>query len=351
MRKTILLFGALCIGLSAAAQGAGERAAALYDRYHALRSTASMGMIEPAADGEHFLRRGPEGLEMLSYTDPWERELLYAADGRQISDYAVAANGDLLIAYGSTPIYRHSFSVDRMLCIRGGETVEVAPEVSGKRDASFSPDGKRIAFASGNDLYLFDPESRTTRRLTDDGAWNRIINGTTDWVYEEEFGFTKGYAFSPDGRKLAYLRFDESEVPLFEMMRFDGELYNKAYAFKYPKAGDRNSTVTIRTIDLESGEKEAVYMGPEADQYIPKLGWTPDGELYFYRVDRRQRLFEVVVDRPDEQQVIYSEQSPRYVERPIGNILTFIDADRFVVREETSAGWCTSTCTAWSRGV
>ncbi|WP_297409035.1 S9 family peptidase [uncultured Alistipes sp.] len=339
MRKTILLFGALCIALSATAQSTGERAAALYDRYHALRNTASTGKIEPAADGEHFLRRSAEGIEMLSYSDPWERELLYAADGRQISDYAAAPNGDLLIAYGSTPIYRHSFSVDRLLCIRGGETLEVSPEVSGKRDASFSPDGKLIAFSSGNDLYLFDPKSRTTRRLTDDGAWNRIINGTTDWVYEEEFGFTKGYAFSPDGQKLAYLRFDESEVPLFEMMRFDGRLYNRAYAFKYPKAGDRNSTVTIWTIDLQSGEKEAVYTGPQTDQYIPKLGWTPGGELYFYRVDRRQRLFEVVVDRPDEQQVIYSEQSPRYVERPIGQVLTFIDGDRFVVREETTAGW------------
>jgi len=338
-RRIILISWALCAVLSAGAQTPYERASKLFDRYAELRKTAAAGMMEPAADGEHFLRLTPKGLERLSYTDPESRELLHAADGGRISSFEVAANGDLLIAYGSSPIYRHSFSVDRLLCIRGGEEIEVAPGIAGKRDASFSPDGRLVAFSSANDLYVFDTESRTTRRLTDDGAWNRIINGTTDWVYEEEYGFTKAYAFSPDGRKLAFLRFDESEVPLFEMMRFDGALYNRAYAFKYPKAGDRNSVVTLWTVDLETGAKEAVYTGPEADCYLPKVGWTPGGELFFFRVDRRQRLFEVVVDRPDEQQVIYSERSPRYVERPIGEVIAFIDVDRFVVREETTAGW------------
>lgn len=86
-------------------------------------------------------------------------------------------------------------------------------EAEAPRDASFSPDGKLIAYSDRNDLYVYDTAGKRTRRITDDGAWNSVINGTTDWVYEEEFGFTRAYAFSPDSRRIAYLRFDESEVP------------------------------------------------------------------------------------------------------------------------------------------
>ncbi len=339
MKRFILTILAFCAVFASEARNPRQRAAELFNRYAELRATASAGMMEPAADPEHFLRLGQNGLERLSYADPASRELLYAADGARISSFEVSPGGDLLIAYGSSPIYRHSFSVDRLLCIRSGEQIEVAPEIENKRDAAFSPDGRKVAFSSGNDLYVFDTESRTTSRLTDDGAWNRIINGTTDWVYEEEYGFTKAYAFSPDSRKLAFLRFDESEVPMFEMMRFDNTLYNRAYAFKYPKAGDRNSVVTLWTVDLDTGAKTEIYTGPDKDCYLPKVGWTPGGELFFFRVDRRQRLLEVVVDRADQQQVIYTERSPRYVERPVGEVLSFIDADRFVVREETTAGW------------
>jgi len=338
------LFGAVC---TAGAQRAGQtqnagvrsavRAQALYKDYADLRRVASPGALVPCPDGEHYLRLQQGRLVRMSYDGREPAETLY--EGAVNPDYDLSAGGALLLSEGASPIYRHSYSVDRLFCLRGGERIEVAPEIAEKRDASFSPDGRKVVFSSHNDLYLFDLESRETRRLTDDGIWNGIINGTTDWVYEEEFGFTKGYAFSPDSRTLAYLRFDESGVPLFEMMRFDGTLYNRAYRFKYPKAGDRNSVVTLWTVDLETGERQQVYTGPEENQYIPNLGFTPGGELYFYRLDRRQRLFEVVVDRPDEQQVIYSEQSPRYVERPIGEVLTFLDADRFIVREETSAGW------------
>ena len=104
----------------------------------------------------------------------------------------------------------------------------VLRDAEAPRDASFSPDGQKIAYSDRNDLYVYDIASQTTRRITDDWAWNEVINGTTDWVYEEEFGATRAYAFSPDSRRIAYLRFDESEVPLMEMMRFDGKLYNRA---------------------------------------------------------------------------------------------------------------------------
>ena len=318
-----------------------HRAEEAYGHYLRWNQVPSPGMVVPMADGEHYTRIHGDAIERLRYRDGYCDTLYLAPEGmgREISAYEVASNGALLISYGAHPIYRHSFSVDRLLYVHGESSREIAPEVKAKRDATLSPDGEKVIFSSENNLYVEDLVQGKRIQLTRDGAWNQIINGTTDWVYEEEFGFTKGFAFSPDSRKVAYLKFDESEVPLFEMMRFDGTLYNRAYTFKYPKAGDKNSEVTLWVADLESGFSEQLYTGDESDQYIPNLGWTPSGDPYFYRVDRRQRLFEVVVEKSDMQQIIYTERSDRYVERPIGEVVTFIDEDRFVVREETTAGW------------
>ena len=159
-------------------------------------------------------------------------------------------------------------------------------------------------------------------------------------MYEEEYGFTKAYAFSPDSKKIAYLRFDESQVPMFEMMRFDGKLYNTPYTFKYPKAGDANSKVELWVYDIASGQKSRIDTGSETDQYVPFIEWTPAGELYFFRINRKQNHFEVVLCKSDgKQQVIYDERSPKYVERPSLDIIDFIDGDRFLVQNETLTGW------------
>uniref|UniRef100_UPI0040565D81 DPP IV N-terminal domain-containing protein n=1 Tax=Alistipes sp. TaxID=1872444 RepID=UPI0040565D81 len=337
----LLMVGLLLPTLASPLGELRTRAKAAYDHYSRWSQVPSPGMVVPMADGAHYTRIQGDAIERVRYSDGLCDTLFLGekGSGARISAYEVAADGGLLISYGAHPIYRHSFSVDSLLYFCDQERKLVASEVADKRDATLSPDGRKVLFSSQNNLYLYDLDRATTLQLTHDGAWNQIINGTTDWVYEEEFGFTKGFAFSPDSRKVAFLRFDESEVPLFEMMRFDCTLYNKAYTFKYPKAGDRNATVTLWVADLEHGDLTQIDTGEEWNQYIPNLGWTPSGELYFYRVDRRQRLFEVVVEKSDMQQIIYSESSPRYVERPIGEVITFIDEDRFVVREETTTGW------------
>lgn len=340
MKKLMAIMALLLCAESMQAQSAAERAAELYNDCIRWRRAPSMTAARPAADGEHFYVVERGGIVRMSYADPAERaQMLPESAGiPAIADFGFSSDGSLLVADGSTPIYRHSYTTDYLLC-RDGSTERIAPEVVGKRDASFSPDGRMIAFAAGNDLWLYDIASASTRRLTDDGEWNSVINGTTDWVYEEEFGFTRAYAFSPDSRRIAYLRFDESRVPEFEMMRFDRTLYNRAYSFKYPKAGDANSTVTLHVYDTASGLAREVAADSGRDQYIPHIGWTPGGELYFFRVDRRQKCLEVIIDRDGKQQTIYREESPRYVERTSGDVVQFIDSDRFIVREETSAGW------------
>ena len=189
--------------LAAAAVGTGTaQARGEYAEIARLRSmNETVRGIRSMADGEHYTIL--EGNNIVRY------------------GYATAGQGENMLPKPTANL-RHSYTTDYFLA-SGNSLMPVLREAEAPRDASFSPDGKLIAYSDRNDLYVYDTAARRTRRITDDGAWNSVINGTTDWVYEEEFGFTKAYAFAPDSRRIAYLRFDESEVPLMEMMRFDGK--------------------------------------------------------------------------------------------------------------------------------
>jgi len=333
MLKTIILAAAMC---AVAASGDAQNE---YEEVRRARmANRTVAGLRPTADGEHYTVRDRSGIVRHAYADRSDTVRLLRT-GFPIADYAFSPDEQSILfadARSVKPIYRRSYTADYWLA-DGTDTPRKILE--GVRDVSFSPDGRRLAFAKGNDLYLYDRSDGGTLRITDDGEWNAVINGTSDWVYEEEYGFTKAYAFSPDASKIAYLRFDESRVPTFEMMRYDNTLYNKAYSFKYPKAGDANSTVELWVYDIAKGEKRKIDTGCETDQYIFNPEWTPAGELYFYRVNRLQNRFEVVLQRRNgSQRVIYSEESPRYVERPDAQTITFVDAHRFIVREETTAG-------------
>ncbi len=301
------------------------------------RANSGIAALRSMADGEHYTTLEGRDIIRTAYADNSSREVLYTAPFA-VASYTFSTDEKMLLlaeAASVAPIYRHSFTANYLLT---GATEEVT--FSGVRDITFSPDNQRLAYCKGNNLYIYSIASKQHTAITDDGEWNKIINGTSDWVYEEEYGFTQAYAFSPDGSKIAYLRFDESAVPTFEMMRFDDKLYNKAYSFKYPKAGDSNSTVELWIYDIKSATKSRVDVGSCTDQYIFNLSWAPTGELTFYRVNRLQNHFEVVLQRADgSQTVIYNEQSDRYVERPNRSTVTFIDANRFIVLEETTTGW------------
>ncbi len=333
MKRILFTFAALAAFATAASAQSYDEIVRLRSMNETVRGIRSMN------DGTHYTVVEEGAIRRYSYAGGEGETLVGLPEGFRLTDYLLSPDEQsVLLAEGSEPIYRHSYTTRYHLADASG-IHPVMLGIEGTRDASFSPDGRWIAFSAGNNLWLYSTESRGARQITKDGEWNRIINGTTDWVYEEEYGFTKAYAFSPDSRRIAYLRFDESEVPVFEMMRFDGTLYNRPYTFKYPKAGERNSTVELWLHDIESGTRTRIDTGTESDQYIPHLGWTPDGALYYYRVNRLQNRFEVVLCAEDgTQRVIYDERSPRYVERMNAGTVTFIDGDRFVVREETTAG-------------
>lgn len=216
MLKKLLLLILLGTAFTAQAEAAAPSTYRDIARLRAMNQRAQG--IRPAADGKSYTTLRGNAIERHSYTKDAPGELLFEwkndKENRDIADYQFSPDGKLLLlSIGSEPIYRHSYTTDYYLKDADGLR-PILTDLSDTRDASFSPDGRTIAFSSGNNLYLYDIVGDSVRPITTDGAWNRIINGTTDWVYEEECAFTKAYAFSPDGQKIAYLRFDESRVPV-----------------------------------------------------------------------------------------------------------------------------------------
>lgn len=297
--------------------------------------------LTPVAGTDKYMEIEDNSVVLYDYNKEGAGEVIFTTKSPIIS-YDKSPDGELAIfeifkdVWPRREIYRHSYTSTYYITCPDGSTAKI----DDVRDVSFAPNSKLVAMSYDNNIFLYNLETNEIHGITNDGSWNEIINGTTDWVYEEEYGFTKAYAFSPDSREIAYLKFNEREVPEFEMMRFDSELYNMAYSFKYPKAGDTNSIVTLHVYNIETQKTRQISVGANTDQYIPRIGYTPAGKLFYYRVNRLQNHFEVVmVEEDGTQRVIYDEQDERYVERPNVETITFIDGDRFIVREETSAGW------------
>lgn len=181
--------------------------------------------------------------------------------------------------------------------------------------ASFSPDGNKVAYVYQNNLFLKDLITAQTQQITFDGEQNKIINGSCDWVYEEEFSFSKAYEWSKNGKYIAYYRFDESEVPYFTMAKYSG-LYPEQYVYKYPKAGEKNSIIQIRTYSINQGITTTANLGKETDQYIPRIKWTnKEKELCIYRLNRLQNKLELLLTdaATGVSTVIYKEKNNKYL--------------------------------------
>ncbi len=241
----------------------------------------------------------------------------------------------LLIGVKQESIYRRSRRAEYHVWNREAKSLKPLSEGTKQRLPDFSPDGSKVAFVRQNNLYIKELSTGVEYPLTTDGLHNHIINGTTDWVYEEEFYLTKGFEWSPDGRRIAYLRFDESHVREFVMMKY-GQLYPEEYRFKYPKAGEENAHVTLHIYDLETDDHLQVDVGDEKDQYIPRLRWTKDpGVLSFQRLNRHQNHLELLLADAATGNIrtLYEERNPWYIRVTFD--LTFLDDGRhFIISSE-----------------
>lgn len=241
----------------------------------------------------------------------------------------------LLIGVNQESIYRRSRRAEYYIWNIEAQQLSALSEGTTQRLPDFSPEGSHIAFVRRNNIYVKDLEGDTEYPVTTDGEYNHIINGTTDWVYEEEFYLTKGFEWSPDGRKIAFMRFDESHVKEFVMMKY-GQLYPEEYRFKYPKAGEENAVVTLHMYDMESRETIELDTGDETDQYIPRIKWTKEpGLLSFQRLNRHQNHLELFSADAEtgQKELIYEETNPYYVR--ITDDLTFLEGGKhFIITSE-----------------
>ena len=240
----------------------------------------------------------------------------------------------ILIGNNSQQIYRHSFLADYFLYDLENKKLTKLVDFQ-IQEPTFSPDGTKIAFAKENNLFVYDIASKVTTQITFDGKKNAIINGITDWVYEEEFAFVRAFDWSNDSKKLSFIRFDESQVPEFSMTIFDKELYPKIETFKYPKAGEKNSEVSLHIFDLNSNVTQKIDLGNYNDFYIPRMKWTNDASILSVQVLNRHQdnLDLLFVDGTTGiAKVILNEKDKAYIS--INNNLTFLKDNSFIWTSE-----------------
>ncbi len=201
------------------------------------------------------------------------------------------------------------------------------------QEPTLSPNGDQVAFVSENNLYIFSLASGTTEQLTTDGVKNKIINGVTDWVYEEEFAFVRAFAWNADGTKIAFLRFDETMVPEFSMDVYGSELYQKPHVFKYPKAGEENAKVTLHMYDVKSKQVAKIDLGDP--YYIPRIKWmnSPD-YLSVQTINRHQNHLKLhsVNTKDNSVSLLLEEKDAAYVD--VTDNLTFLEDDSFIWTSE-----------------
>ncbi len=207
--------------------------------------------------------------------------------------------------------------------------------------ATLSPDNLKVAFVQNNDLYFTDLASNQVTRVTYDGEFNKIINGAADWVYEEEFSMAQAFSWSPDGKKLAFIRFDETEVPVYNMQVWRG-LYPEDYRFKYPKAGEKNSEVSIHVFDLLGKKTVQIETGSEKDIYLPRIYWTGDaGTLAFIKLNRLQNQMDLYYANTNSgrSRLVLAEKSETYVDLDYNDNLHFLEGNKGFIRTSEQDGF------------
>lgn len=244
----------------------------------------------------------------------------------------------ILFATDRTPIFRRSsVGTYYVYDIQSKEFRLVSTKKI--QEPTFSPDGSKLAYGFENNLYIRDLKTGETEQITADGSKNQIINGITDWVYEEEFAFVRAFEWSVEGDKLAYIKFDESEVPEFSMDIYGHELYPTSHTFKYPKAGEANSKVSLHIYDLNLKNTLEVDLSGYNSYYIPRLLWTKNNDLLSVQVtNRHQNVIDLVFVNASNNtsKLIMQEKDDAYVD--VTDDLTFLNDNSYFWTSERD-GW------------
>lgn len=346
MRKLIILLASTVIAIQSIAQVEKQRITLENIQRDGTFYARSIRGITSMNDGEHYTVIESGGkIAKYSYAKGKRVDILFDAENfdipslKKISGYELSADENkILLSTNVVPIYRRSFTADYYIYDIQKKTVAPLSNNGVQRLATFSPDGQKVAFVRENNIYIVRLNSGKETQITFDGKFNHIINGAADWVYEEEFALATGMQWSPDSKQLAFYRFDESDVKVFSMSMFQDQLYPENYTFKYPKAGEDNSIVSIHAYNLDTEETKTMDIGNETDQYIARIKWTINpNQLSMVRLNRLQNKVEILLANAESgsTKVLYTETNEHYVEEPNDDYPLFTsDGKYFIIPSE-----------------
>lgn len=350
MKKTAIAAALLTLTLSSMAQKEITYKTLTDGTFNA----KSVGGLRPMADGEHYTTLSDGVIARFRYKDGAVADTIFDAAKHsanlKVNGYTLSEDeSKIMIPTEREAIYRHSSRAKNLVFDRlTGKLTELSP--NGKQqEATISPDGRIAAFVRDNNLFIVDLATGQERAVTNDGRFGEILNGIPDWVYEEEYSFSRAYEWAPDSRSIAYYRFDESRVKSYDMGTFNGKLYPENYSFKYPKAGEDNSLVTIHVYEIDKQRDRTVEIGSQTDIYIPRIEWIDsksEPQLVVHHLNRLQNDYQILLTEPIDDgnkkiatRTIYHEQNPRYVERINNQTATFLPNHQgFIIKSERD-GW------------
>ena len=301
----------------------------------------SYNKINSMNDGEHYsnIKKTDNGQEIIKYkfSDGKKvRTLLKSNDFEipKINNYTFSDDEKkLLLKTETEKIYRYS---SKSIYYVYNIFTDKLEKLSDQKImyATFSPKADKVAYVLDNNLFIKDIISGKITQITNDGKKNYIINGASDWVYEEEFALVRSFEWAPDGKHIAYYKFDESQVKEFSMDLFKGGLYPQQEAFKYPKAGEDNSVAKIYLYNIK--DKKNTFIYTEKDyEYFPRIKWTNDpNKLIIYGMNRYQNKLDFIVANASDgsNKVLFTETDQYFVD--IHDNLTFLPEGNFIWTSE-----------------
>ncbi len=278
-------------------------------------------------------------LDKYSYSSLQKTETILASTDligiNSFEDYSFNEDETkIIIGKDTERIFRHSKIGDYYVYDIAGKKLDLIAEFK-IQEPTFSPDGGKVAFAYQNNMYVKDLTTSKTTQITFDGEINKIINGITDWVYEEEFSFVRAFDWNGDSDKIAFIRFDESKVPEYKMDIYGKELYPDQQVFKYPKAGENNSEISLHIYNLNTQKSNLVNLGNLKQYYIPRIQWTKErNTLAITTLNRHQNNLNLISvnGKTFKNHLILNEKDAAFID--ITNNLTFLKDNSFIWTSE-----------------
>ncbi len=339
MKKLFVLFYVLMCLVSLQAQKV-----TLQDVANGTYRAQSIQGLKPMLDGEHYTQISKDHKRIVKYSFKTGTEVATIFDVatarnhklKSFDDYIMSPDESLILIQTETkPIYRRSFTAVYYIYNVRNRTLEPLSNNGPQQVPLFSPDSHQIAFVRNNNIYLIkllfgNSESQVTK----DGEYNKVLNGIPDWVYEEEFSYNRAFDFSADSKMIAYVRFDESQVPMYSFPWYKGmapekteyTTYPGSYNYKYPKAGVVNSKVSVHSFDIKSRVTRKMELPVDSDGYVPRIKFTDDPEkLAIMTLNRHQNRFDLYMANPRSAicKVAIRDEAEQYIKEQAYSNITF----------------------------